>query len=457
MKRFPIRARLAVWYTIVLSLGLVLFSLAVWMALNHILRSDLTQRVANEAAGLAEYLQIEDEDPEFQFVREISEYSKSLHEDHLLSTYTESGKLLYKNFGGDGEALKPSGKPRPHQILWQQRHYLTTSEQVLLKRGPVRVSLAISSESIERPLRLLGWLLASIVPIFVICAAVGGYWLSRRALLPVDRITERARNIGVNNLSERLAVPETRDELQRLTETWNDMLSRIETAFAKVSQFTADASHELRTPVAIIRLAAENALRKRRSESEYRVALESIQRESQSMTRLIENLLFLARVGVDSSSGDMQEVELQPLIDDACSDFSPLAWQKNIALTQELPQGAVKIRGNCPALRRVLFILLDNAIKYTPAGGRVCVHLEQVQEQAIVRVEDTGVGIPEEARSRVFQRFFRVDPSRSRQSGGYGLGLAIAQSIAQQHEALIEVESKSSGGCIFSVSLPLVA
>jgi two-component system, OmpR family, heavy metal sensor histidine kinase CusS len=252
-----------------------------------------------------------------------------------------------------------------------------------------------------------------------------------------------------------LPVPNTDDELQRLTETWNAMLARLESAIAKISQFTADASHELRTPVAIVRLAAENALRKVRSEAEYRAALQKIQRESESMTHLIEDLLFLARADFDSSAGETGTVELEALIESVRLDLSPLAEAKGVTLSQRTAGHPLEVLGSQSALRRMLVILLDNAIKYTPEGGAVSIHLEQHSGHATVTVQDTGIGIPEEARSQVFQRFFRVDPSRSKESGGHGLGLAIAQTIVNQHGASIELHPASQGGSIFAVSLPL--
>jgi signal transduction histidine kinase len=252
-----------------------------------------------------------------------------------------------------------------------------------------------------------------------------------------------------------LPIPNTDDELQRLTETWNAMLARLESALAKISQFTADASHELRTPVAIVRLAAENALRKVRSEAEYRAALQKIQRESESMTHLIEDLLFLARAGFDSGFGEIGPVDLEALIESVRLDLSPLAEAKAVTLSHRTASHPVEVLGNLAALRRMLVILVDNAIKYTLKGGVVSIHLEQHSGHATMTVEDTGIGIPEEARSHVFQRFFRVDPSRSKESGGHGLGLAIAQTIVNQHGACIELRPASHGGSVFAVSLPL--
>ncbi len=449
---------MAIWYAVVLSLGLVLFSCTVWLSLRHTLFSELSATLLNQSLGLDTYLHIEERDQLPGLANEIDEYSQSLPQDHLLVVFDAAGRPLYSSAKAAILVASRSeliDSTKPQKFRWKHRHFLGVDRTIALKSGPLRAFLAISSEATDRAVNLLALLLALTVPVFVICASVGGYWLSRRALVPVDNITERARVIGVSNLSERLAVPPTNDELQRLTETWNRMLDRIEATVSRISRFTADASHELRTPVAIIRFSAENALRRMRSEAEYRAALQRIQRESENMTRLIEDLLFLARADAQEPLSRHAPVELKALLQGACLDLSPIAAQKRIALTQKLPDSPVTVLGDFSALRRMLLILLDNAIKYTPEGGRVSACLEQAGAHAVLRVEDTGIGIPEEAKARLFQRFFRVDPSRNKESGGYGLGLAIAHAIAQQHHASIEVGTKPGGGSIFSVSFRL--
>ncbi|MBV8866357.1 MAG: HAMP domain-containing protein, partial [Acidobacteriaceae bacterium] len=448
----------AVWYAVVLSLSLILFSCTVWLALRQDLFADLSATLLDHSRGLDKYLRIEDPDQLPRLAHEIDEYSQSLPQDHVLAVVDADGQPLYSNAGPSAMSLANRlnrGDPaKPQRFHWKNRSYLGVSRTVTLKHGTVYTFLAISSEATDRPVALLGLLLGGTVPLFVLGAIAGGYWLSRRALAPVDSITERARTISVSNLSGRLTVPDTHDELQRLTETWNGMLGRIETAFSRISRFTADASHELRTPVAIIRLAAENALRKTRPEAEYRAALLRIQRESEKMTRLIEDLLFLARADVQEPLAAHETIELQSVVESVCVDLAPLAAQRGITLGRKLPNRPVTVLGDDPALRRMLLILLDNAIKYTPGGGQVSIVVERADGHAVLRVEDTGIGIPEEAKARLFQRFFRVDPSRNKESGGYGLGLAIAHAIVQQHQASIRVETKIGGGCIFSVWLP---
>jgi two-component system, OmpR family, heavy metal sensor histidine kinase CusS len=458
MKSLSIRLRLTVWYTAVLSLALILFSVALRYSLARQLRRDLDDSLRNQAHGLEEYLQIEEQDNAPNLAHEIDEYSRSMPSDHLLAAYNLAGQPVYVSTLGLNQLADRGERQRSTwRIRWMNRSYLATVHKIPLREGAFTVFLAISSEPIEHALERLNMLLAVIVPGFLAAGALGGYWLSRRALSPVQRITEKARSIGVNNLSERLAVPETRDEIQHLAETWNDMLERLESAVAKISQFTADASHELRTPIAIIRFAAERALRRSRTEAEYQETLLQIQNESERMTGLIEDLLYLARADSGAHLIEKNEIDLAELVRTTCSDFEPLASAKRIALEQTVPDESVAVLGSDSALRRMLRILLDNAIKYTPAGGSVSVRLQRENGQVLLAVSDTGIGIPEQSQLRIFQRFFRADPSRNKESGGYGLGLSIARTIAHQHSASIQMQSKAGSGSTFSIAIPIEA
>jgi signal transduction histidine kinase len=232
------------------------------------------------------------------------------------------------------------------------------------------------------------------------------------------------------------------------------MLDRIEAAFRRVTQFTADASHELRTPVALIRTTAEIALRKRRSEPEYREALDEVLAESVRTTGLIDNLLTLARADAGKEILDRTAVDLGSLVVEVCGQAEKLTHQKGIALVCQAPDVAVTVSADRGALRRVFFILLDNALKYTPAGGRIQASVKQEPERVIVEVRDTGIGIGEQDLPHIFERFYRSDKSRSRDSGGAGLGLSLAKWIVDAHGGAIHVESAPGEGSSFHVSLP---
>jgi signal transduction histidine kinase len=271
----------------------------------------------------------------------------------------------------------------------------------------------------------------------------------------VDEITRAARVIGIQSLSQRLAVPTSGDEIQRLSETWNGMLARLEAAVKRLSQFTADASHELRTPIALIRTTAELTLRRERSPETYREALRQVLLESERTTRLVEDLLLLARADAGLPSLPLERLELIPLVRDVCQQGQILAGARQLEISAEIPDEPVFVEANDPALRRMLLLLLDNAVKYTPSGGRITLSVDRGPAGATVAVRDTGIGIPETALPHVFERFYRVDESRNRDAGGTGLGLSIAKWIAERHHASLEAESVVGQGSVFRIRFPL--
>jgi signal transduction histidine kinase len=297
------------------------------------------------------------------------------------------------------------------------------------------------------------WLLflVSIPPVVVVCACLG-YWMSGRALAPIQRIIESARSIDLSRLGERVPVPDTGDEVQQLAETFNGMLHRIETGFAQICAFTANASHELRTPVAIIRAAAEvTLLRPHPTEAVFRQTLERILRESERNTKLIDQLLQLARLDSGVEKGQFASVDLGDSAAEAAREMASLAAARGVGLFFAPSQTDVTVAADREQLRRLWLILLDNAIKYTPEGGSVSVKASMREGRPIVAIQDTGIGISPEHQERVFQRFYRTDKARSRALGGAGLGLSIAQEIAMIHGARIKLRSSPGQGSEFSV------
>jgi heavy metal sensor kinase len=291
-------------------------------------------------------------------------------------------------------------------------------------------------------------------PLLLLAASAGGYWLSRRALAPVDALARTARTISGHNLSSRLEALHTGDELQRLSDTLNEMLARIEAAFLRITEFTADASHELRTPIALIHTEAELALRRSRDEAEYREALRHILQEADRTAKLIEELLSLARADSGREAFDLHPIDLLPTLRESASKWNQVASLHNLQFEEHLETERLPVMGDENALRRVIDILLDNALKYTPAPGKLTLSAEQHPNGVVVTVEDTGIGIASEDQSRIFERFYRVDKARSRELGGAGLGLAIAQWIVQLHKGTITVRSELGRGSIFQLEIP---
>jgi heavy metal sensor kinase len=298
-------------------------------------------------------------------------------------------------------------------------------------------------------------LLAS--PLLLVIASAGGYWMSRRALAPVEQIARAAGEIEAKHLSQRLPLRGTGDELDHLSAMLNGMLVRLEGAFRHVTQFTADASHELRTPVSAIRTTAEVIRRRPRSQAEYEQALDRILAESERATALIEDLMVLARADANAEGLISETLDLAEIAGGAWADTRLLAESKDLRIPPAQLEPCT-LSGDSEALRRMVLILLDNAIKYSKPAGEVRLLLTRTHrangDEARLEVRDNGVGIPPEDLPHVFERFYRASKDRSRRDGGAGLGLAIARSIAERHGGKIEVESQPAVGTVVRVFLP---
>jgi len=269
----------------------------------------------------------------------------------------------------------------------------------------------------------------------------------------VDKIAQTAREIEESDLSRRINV-NTKDELGRLAATLNEMIGRLEKAFQRQKQFTSDASHELRAPLAVIEAESSLALQKERPSSDYQRSLEIISQESKQMSSLIDQLLTLARADAGKEQWNFTEVNLGKLISNLSTDVEVLCQEKGLNFQLGQTQDLV-VKGDEARLRELFMNLLDNAIRYTPSPGTVSISLRREGQMAVVAITDTGVGIPAEDMPFIFERFYRVDKSRSRAEGGSGLGLAICRHIAEAHGGKIEVESQVGAGSTFSVWLPL--
>jgi signal transduction histidine kinase len=436
LRRRSIQFRLTVWYGCVLAASLGLFSAMIWLSLRQQLVSDLDREMAASATRFRSY-----------FLREAA---------------MESGNHLKSELEEFSQALPPSSYlelsgPNGFEFHYPEhgsptRHVREIRQSFPMAEDNFQLLVGASTESIYRTLELLRLLLIALIPAVIAIACLGGAWLSRRALRPVDEVTSAARTIGIENLSQRLPVPETGDELQRLTEVWNSMLQRLEAAVKTLSQFAADASHELRTPLAVIRTGAELALRRARSPESYRESLVEIEAEAQRMTQLVEDLLFLARNSASTQGMPMQPVDPCDIVRGVAAELRELAALRNIDLQLSLEDRGVAISGNAPALRRLVLAIIDNALKYSRPSGKVIVSLTASDGLVSIAVRDFGIGIPASDLPHIFQRFYRADKARS--EGGYGLGLSLAATIAQLHGAAIDVQSTEGEGSLFTVAFP---
>jgi two-component system, OmpR family, heavy metal sensor histidine kinase CusS len=290
-----------------------------------------------------------------------------------------------------------------------------------------------------------------LIPLMVVASIAVGLVLSHRAMQPVDRITTSAQEISLRNLRHRLAVVESGDELQRLTEVWNDVLARLQSAIEHLTQFTSDISHDLRTTIAAMLATVQLALLRPRSCEEYRTALEAIEQECQATSTLLDDLLLAARADITERNITLAPVDLSEIVEECCDQLRVRAFMKDQKIETSTEPHAWII-GDTILLRRLVSTLLDNAVKYTPREGTIQVSISSFDETVRLDVRDTGIGIAPENMERIFDRFFRVDASRNRDEGGSGLGLAIAKWIAEAHHTSISVTSDLQSGSLFSVS-----
>ena len=390
--------------------------------------------------------------------RELAELANLWANGALLEVADESGEWLYRSVQFlDQHPTLPSDSDGGTRFLTTNldfNQYRVAMARVHVGSQVYSIHAAVPTEPFDQALDRFRLIEKEALPVLVLLASLLGYWLSGKSLAPVNRIIQTAEQIGVENLSRRLEVPEPHDELRRLTETLNSMLDRIETSFRRITRFTADASHDLRTPITIIRATAEIALRKRRSEPEYQEALTRVLKTSIETTVLLENLLTLARADAGTGGLEMHTLDLTAHVRKAQERAAVLAAGKSLTLSVCVPETAVHVRADGVAIDRLLLILLDNAVKYTPPGGRCEIGLEKSENEAHIVVRDSGVGIETNELELVFERFHRSDRARSPETPGAGLGLSIARWIAVVHGGSIRAASKIGVGSEFLVTLP---
>jgi len=457
-----IRIRLTALYLAMLALGLGMFGVGSWFAMRASAFHTIDEELADRIRGVEKFMQLQISALSPIEIRdEFREHSVLGPGGDLFQVCNQKGEWLYRS-----AVLESSQVPirLPNQLRDQPLY-----ENLMVQSTPVRfatgrvvvndhsytIQVAAPLKEFYEALERFRFMLWFSAPLLLIGAGLGGYLISRRALKPVDRIAIAAESISISNLSDRLEIPKTSDELQRLSETLNRMLTRLHTSVQRMSQFTEDASHELRAPVSLIRTTAELAVQDGRTNTEYHEDMVQILTEAERTSRLIDSLLLLARA--DAGEGGLlhELTDASACVREAMEQGRSLAAEKRIVLTSSLSSDSLVVRGDGESLRRLFFILIDNAIKYTPEGGRVQVGLEASDAHATIRVTDSGIGISESDQPHIFDRFWRADKVRSRGVGGAGLGLSIARWIVDQHQGLLEVRSRPSQGSTFTVKIPL--
>jgi heavy metal sensor kinase len=387
---------------------------------------------------------------------------KLIDEYDLIGNYVfvldDKGKFIFK-FGGlnIGEKIKnkflKNKKIRIENLRFNKKPVRLISLPFKVNNKNYLILFAKPISDLNESLKILFFIIFSTIPIGILIAIFTGWLLSFKILKPIRDINETAKRITAENLNQRIKVDNPDDELGKLKMTINDMIERLQGSFNRIKQFTQDASHELRMPLTVIRSIGEVTLRHDREKKEYKETLESILEEVEELTKLVDDLLFLSRADFKKAKLNLEEVKLDEILKELTEQFKLIAKEKNLNLefSNSYP---VKIKADGAKLRQLFINLLDNAIKYTPSGGKIDVYFEKDDKNIVIAIKDTGIGIPEDKIGKIFDRFYQVDKSRSENKGS-GLGLSIAKWIVEAHKGRIEVESIPGKGSIFTVLLPL--
>lgn len=463
-----VRARLTLWYVSVLALVLVAFSFGVYALLSNALYARVDESLRAVVDITIKSLTNDIEEGQTVQNAAQSTVAELFNPQQAIAIFDESGKLLAENTSGeDFHAQLPNIASIPDEEL----HLYTVPEsddddhRVAVRRvrvSPLNIPYIIlvnqPLEVIEDELDSLRTILYYTVPIALLMAGLGGWFLARKSLAPVVSMAESARRIGSENLDQQLPVVNPRDELGKLATTFNELLARLNAAFKQQRQFMADASHELRTPLSVMHTAAGVTLKQpHRDEGEYREAIEMLNEQTRRLSRIVKDMFILARADAGRYPLTKSTLYLDDLIEEVAQAGGLLASGKNITIEVENSPEAT-FYGDEDLLRQMILNLVDNAIKYTPSGTIIKLRLAQQHNEYQLTVSDNGPGIPDEAKPRIFERFYRADKARSRSvetdGSGAGLGLAISRWIAETHEGSLELIHSDPSGTTFLIKLP---
>ncbi len=465
MSTGSIRFRLTVWYAGLLAVLILLLGSSAYFGLRHYLNQTLNDSLGKQARQIGEGFLIDvATGGEGYVVSEINEHYAPELNNRFVRLTRADGSVLYISGKPKESHFDPSTVPALHDPInrdfVREEHLpggkLRIYSQPFTERTGQRFLIEVGApyEQVEVVLHGLLIALALGLPLTVLVAVIGGYMLMKEALNPIDEITSAAEQITSSNLSQRLPIARTGDELERLSVALNRMIARLEESFQYIRRFTADASHELRTPLTVLRGELEAAALSRELSPELGETIVSALEETERLSRIVDSLLAISRLDAGEAQMEMTRLDLAELACSTTEQMRLLAEDRKITLNCEA-MGKVEIEGHPARLKQVVVNLVDNAIKYTPQGGCVAVRVSTAHGNAVLEVTDNGGGIPSEALSHLFERFYRVDQARSRQMGGTGLGLAIVKSIVMAHRGRINVESGEGKGSCFCVELPL--
>jgi heavy metal sensor kinase len=487
-----IRFKIFLWYGLVLSLTFFLFSIILYHTVNVRLNNDVNDLLLSKAEGIKDSIEfyweaerldlaeagISREDltkrHNLNFERIVQRWLQEKKDDALLldidvrilnaggkliassarlpglSSSVDDKSLLTDLAGGDRFEDLRVGKASGGFLAYRSLTSAQWEKQQIAYGVRVYSSLAPLAASLNH-LKVMLFLL---FPFTTILSGVIGAFLAGVTLRPINRVMDILHRITAENMRLRVEIPDTKDELKRLADTFNGMLDRLEEAFASQQRFIEDLAHELKTPLSVLKGELEVTLKKMRKAEDYESILRSSLEEINRVIRISENLLTLARYDNDRLALEKSPLDVGELVREILDEWGVLARQKNVALGMSADDG-IRVAGDRPKLRHLFSNILDNALRHTPSGGRISVAVRWAQSLAEISVCDTGEGIPEAELPHIFDRFYRGETERSRP--GFGLGLSIAKAIAEAHLGKIEATSILGQGTTFTVTLPAVA
>lgn len=469
-----VRARLTLWYTVLVGLPLVALAVVCYVAFGRALLRN-TDRFIGDALGAFAREVVAERRGDAPVEEALRVTAVEMRFRELTVVTVDSGWRLVASTGATAgsdtppdldqalvAALRERGRPGPVAltIRLHDEELRVVEQPLAIGDGAYTLVGSASLRPVRRTMQLIQRMFAVAIPLLLLFAATSGSFLAKRSLAPVGAMAARAAEISATTLHERLPVSGG-DELVRLARVVNDLLDRLERSFEQQRRFMADASHELRTPTAVVRAEADITLsRAHRTETEYREAVAVMQDASRRLTRIVDDLFLLARADSGHQAVRLEPLYLDEVVEEAARAVRPLAARRGVRVQVE-GQDGLSCRGDADLLGRLVLNLLDNAIKYSPPDGCVAVTLAREAGGYTLSVADQGEGIPLDLREHVFDRFFRADVARSREgataTSGAGLGLSIARWIAEAHGGRLELVGSRPGRTEFRLTLPIAA
>ena len=451
--RYSVRVRLTLWYTAALASIMAVFSAGIYIYVKTSLMNQIDHELQRDADAISAIIQKKGYN--LHELRETEEFKAApvfmiKHGDGPAFTTTSWRKLhLHNAFG-----TNTNHQNHAPRFIWKSPdgkiHRINSSPYTIRGESYI-ITVAQQADAVMNSLHTLAWALFIGMPFLLLTAALGGWFMAGKVLAPVAALAATAREISAESLDRRLPVINPDDEFGALASVFNDTLTRLQNSFELLQRFTSDASNELRTPLTALRSVGEVGLHAETDSKSCRNIIGSMLEEADRLALLVDNLLTLTRLDATRKDEHSQKFDLSEMLRDIVRCLQVLAEEKKQTMTLEAEE-TVKINANPTAIRQAITNLLDNAIKYTPEHGCICLSVKQYSEgYASVTIRDNGPGIAARHQQHVFERFYRIDENRSSASGGTGLGLAIAQQAVERNGGQIKLESEPGNGCTFTI------